>query len=110
MAAMVTGDGPRRRPINTCKKFHPRGQSTILAKQNRSAAEACSQDEPISARATNPPRVRRAKINWRCPLAFRDAGRQRGLMVPSNFAGECSRLIAPTPDDAALMILRRYCA
>jgi hypothetical protein len=77
---------------------------------NRSAAEAYSRDEPISARATNPRRVRRAEINWRCPLAFRDAGRQRGLVVPLSFAGECPRLIAPTHGDAALMILLHYCA
>jgi hypothetical protein len=35
---------------------------------------------------------------------------QRGLVVPSNFAGAMPALIAPTPHDAALMILQRYCA
>jgi hypothetical protein len=39
------------------------------------------------------------------------ASAQRGPVVPSNFASATGPvLIASTPDDAALMILRRYCA
>jgi hypothetical protein len=41
-------------------------------------------------------------------VAVRHNRRARGLVVPSNFADGPVR-IAPTPDDAALMILRRYC-